>query len=338
MSLELAYFYGPEAEQYSFYRIPKVLLTDRRYKSVTMEAKVLYGLMLDRMGLSVKNGWMDGEGRVYIYFTLEDAMNMMDCGHNKAVKLFADLDSIGLIERKKQGQGRPTRIYVKNFILPLSPDAPPEAPPPQPLGNGQTSSLGKSALPPTQAALTSETGKSALPGRGGLDFPKGDTNKTDKNDTDLNDTESSIHPPTPPPPPRRRQGRREGLDRMDQMETYRVLLQENISYGDLLREHPYDADLIDGYVELMVEVCCTRRETVRINQEDIPTAVVRSRFLKLDREHILYVMEAMRQNTTRVGNIRAYTLSALYNAPVTIGQYYTSQVSHDLAQGWGVGA
>ena len=123
MSLELAYFYGSEAEQYSFYRIPKVLLTDRRYKSVSMEAKVLYGLMLDRMGLSIRNGWLDSEGRVYIYFTLEDAMQMMGCGHNKAVKLFAELDNIGLIERKKQGQGRPTRIYVKNFILPPLPDA-----------------------------------------------------------------------------------------------------------------------------------------------------------------------------------------------------------------------
>ena len=121
------------------------------------------------------------------------------------------------------------------------------------------------------------------------------------------------------------------------MDAYRALIHENISYGELIREHPYDADLIDGYVELMVEVCCTRRETVRVNQEDIPTTVVRSRFLKLDREHILYVMEAMQRNTTQVANIRSYTLSALYNAPVTIGQYYTAQVSHDMAQDWGVG-
>ena len=124
---------------------------------------------------------------------------------------------------------------------------------------------------------------------------------------------------------------------MEEMDAYRALIHENIGYGELLREHPYDADLIDGYVELMVEVCCTGRETVRVNQEDLPTAVVRSRFLKLDWEHILYVIEAMQKNTTQVVNIRAYTLSALYNAPVTIGQYYAAQVSHDMAQGWGVG-
>ncbi|MEH2937325.1 DUF6017 domain-containing protein [Lawsonibacter sp. JLR.KK007] len=151
----------------------------------------------------------------------------------------------------------------------------------------------------------------------------------------MSDTELSIHPPAPAPsPPCRRRG---VSDRIGQMDAYRALIHENISYGDLLRDHPYDADLIDGYVELMVEVCCTGRETVRVNQDDIPAAVVRSRFLKLDREHILYVMESMQRNTTQVVNVRAYTLSALYNAPVTIGQYYTSQVSHDMAQGWEVG-
>ena len=88
MSLELAYFFGSEAEQYSFYRIPKVLLTDRRYKGVSMEAKVLSGLMLDRMGLFVRSGWLDSEGRVYIYFTLDDALAMLGCGKDNAVRLF----------------------------------------------------------------------------------------------------------------------------------------------------------------------------------------------------------------------------------------------------------
>jgi len=146
-NLNLDYYYGSEAEQYSFYRIPKTLLTDPRYKGVPIEAKVLYGLLLDRMGLSVKNGWLDSEQRVYIYFTQEDAMDTMDCGHNKVVKLFADLEKIGLIERKKQGQGRPTRIYVKNFVLPPLPDQAPEPGLPQLPEDTQTSDFRKSALP-----------------------------------------------------------------------------------------------------------------------------------------------------------------------------------------------
>ena len=109
----LKYFYGTEAEQYTFYRIPKVLFTDPGFKQTTGDAKILYGLMLDRMGLSIRNGWLDEQNRVFNYFTPEEAMG---CGHNKAVALFIGLDKVGLIERKKQGQGRPTKIYVKNFI------------------------------------------------------------------------------------------------------------------------------------------------------------------------------------------------------------------------------
>ena len=116
-TLNLNYYYGNEADQYSFYRIPKILLTDRRYKGVSLEAKVLYGLLLDRMGLSARNGWLDDNGRVFLYFTQEEAMAMLDCGKDKATKLFRELEGIGLIERKKQGQGHPARIYVKNFIL-----------------------------------------------------------------------------------------------------------------------------------------------------------------------------------------------------------------------------
>lgn len=332
MSLELDYFYGNEAEQYSFYRIPKTLFTDRRFKSVSMEAKVLYGLMLDRMGLSVRNGWLDKDGKVYIYFTLEDAVEMLGNGKDKVIRLFKELDKpngIGLIERRKQGQGKPTRIYVMNFTLPPEPEQQLPIPPSAP--SAQTSEIPKSGLREDVEALTSEIPKSRFRQRRGQDFAEPDPNKTDKNDTELSDTESSIYPPapTPPPHPRRTQPRR---DRMDQIAAYRELICENISYDLLLQENPYEQDLIDCYVELMVETCCSGRETIRVNQEDVPTNVVRSRLLKLDKMHIEYVMECLRNNTTQVGNIRAYTLSALYNAPVTIGQYYASQVSHDMAQ------
>ena len=165
----LDYFYGTEAEQYTFYRIPKVLFTDPGFRRITADAKILYGLMLDRMGLSIRNGWLDEQERVFIYFTLEETMDAMCCGHNKAVSLFTELDKVGLIERKKQGQGRPTKIYVKNFIR-------------------------------KEEVKTSENRKSALPETGTLDFRKSDTINTDKNKTDRNDTDPSIHPSPAPPP------------------------------------------------------------------------------------------------------------------------------------------
>ena len=118
--IKLSYFYGKEAEQYSFYKIPKLLFTDDYFKKISVEAKVLYGLMLDRMSLSVKNQWMDEEGRAYIYYSLEDIMDALGCSNKKAISIMKELDKdagIGLIEKKRQGQGKPTMIYLKQFMI-----------------------------------------------------------------------------------------------------------------------------------------------------------------------------------------------------------------------------
>ncbi len=113
------YFTAAETEQYTFYRIPKALFTERRFQALSCEAKVLYGMMLDRMGLSIRNQWFDSQGRAYIIFTVEDVMGVMGCQSQKAVRLMKELDTvdgIGLIEKKRIGLGRPNRIYVKNFM------------------------------------------------------------------------------------------------------------------------------------------------------------------------------------------------------------------------------
>ena len=111
MPLNLPYYYGHSGEQYAFFRIPKLLLTDDRFAEISTDAKLLYGLLLDRMELSYRN-------RVFIIFTAEEVMSTLRCRSEKAARLFSELDSakgIGLIERKRQGLGRPTLIYVKNF-------------------------------------------------------------------------------------------------------------------------------------------------------------------------------------------------------------------------------
>ena len=111
------YFYGPQSDQFTFYRIPKVLFTDKRFGNLSTDAKTLYGILLDRMNLSAANGWMDQAGRVYIIYTVEEIMAALSCGNKKAVSLLAELEQkAGLIERKRQGLGKPNLIYVKNFI------------------------------------------------------------------------------------------------------------------------------------------------------------------------------------------------------------------------------
>lgn len=99
--IEFGYFHDYESEQFAFYRIPKVLFTDEYFRNLSSDAKVLYGLMLDRMALSIRNNWVDNEGKVYIIFTLEQVMEYMNCGKDKGVKILAELDTdkgIGLIE------------------------------------------------------------------------------------------------------------------------------------------------------------------------------------------------------------------------------------------------
>ena len=120
---------------------------------------------------------------------------------------------------------------------------------------------------------------------------------------------------------------------MRERENYRELILENIEYDYLIRNHPLDRDRLDELVELMVDTVCSHRETIRIAGDDYPAEGVKSRFLKLDSSHIEYVLDRMRENTTYVRNIKKYLLAALYNAPATIGSYYTSLVSHDLYGG-----
>lgn len=103
---------------FSYFRVPKILFRDIKFKDLSTDAKTLYGILLDRMGLSVKNGWLDEQGRVYIIFPVQEVMDALGCADNKATKLFRELEKFGLIERKRRGLGKPNLIYVKNFADP----------------------------------------------------------------------------------------------------------------------------------------------------------------------------------------------------------------------------
>ena len=284
------YFYGAEAEQFSFYRIPKVLFTEERFRSVSAEAKVLYGLLLDRMSLSCKNGWLDQAGRVYIIFTIEEVMTALSCADQKAGKLLHELESkCRLIERKRQGLGKPNLIYVKNFV---------------------------------DKDVDNASGSTAP-------SPESRGSYTDKNYTDFSDTDSFPFTSF-----RRDHGREAKGNEAALRERYRELIAENIAYDALLTDYPYEQDTLEEILELLVDVVCTTKSSVRISGDDKPAEVVRSRFLKLNSEHIRFVVGGLKENTTRIRNMRQYLLATLYNAPLTIGNYYRSLVSHDMSEGF----
>ena len=295
------YFYGAESEQFSFYRIPKVLFTEERFKAISAEAKVLYGLLLDRMSLSAKNGWQDKENRVYIIFTIEDIMEAMGCADQKAGKLLYELESkCGLIERKRQGLGKPNLIYVKNFVTP-----------------SESRFLNRENHDSGEVKITDQ------------EPLKSRSNNTENSDTDFSDTDSFPFTSF-----RRDHGREAKGNEAALRGRYRELIADNIAYDALLTDYPYEQDTLEEILELLVDVVCTTKSSVRISGDDKPAEVVRSQFLKLNSEHIRFVMGGLKENTTRIRNMRQYLLATLYNAPLTIGNYYRSLVSHDMSEGF----
>ena len=166
-----------------------------------------------------------------------------------------------------------------------------------------------------------------------------DKNKiTDSQITESFPFPSSLPAATAPttaqqPEAKERNRSRRGSMSKGEMDTYRGLIRENIGYDDFVREHPYDAAQLDEMVELMVESVCSRKKNIRVAGNDFPQAVVKSRLLKLDSEHIRFVFDCLRENTTQVRNMKQYLLTVLYNAPATIENHYAAQVNHDLYGG-----
>ena len=298
------YFYGDESEQFIFFRIPCQLIVDKRYRQVSTEAKLLYGMLLDRMGLSAKNDWYDAEGRIYIYYTVDEICADLNCGRDKAMKLLAELDSdkgIGLIECARQGQGKPVRIYVKRFTARSVPSGFGA-----PVSEVDFSDVQKSENP------TSRGRETRL-----LKVGKSDPSNIDINKTEINQPNRTINHGT---------AAEMAADRME----LRAEIKREIDYEYLCSKYPFDD--VESLLELMVEVESSSAATMRIGGEQLPAEMVRRRFLQLDRSHIEYVIESLRQTNSRIVNIRAYLLTALYNAPVTMGPYYSAVVRHDISR------
>ena len=289
------YFYGAQSDQFSFYRVPKVLFTNDRFKYLSAEAKTLYGILLDRVALSSKNGWIDERGRVYIICTVEEIMHDMNCGNKKAIQLLTDLEEkVGLIERKRQGLGKPNLIYVKNFISVV--DNPVE----RHFKECQNDTSGS-------VEITS------------LEVSKSHGNNTDTNNTEYSDTDPFLSV-----------DRNEGMREHAQYESY---FRESLYFDILLQEHRFEEETLEGILDLLVDTCCSKRKTIRIAGDDKPTEVVKSRFMKLTKDHIDYVLICLQKNSTEVRNMKQYLLATLFNAPTTISPYYQAWVNNDMASG-----
>ena len=303
------YFYGEESEQFSYFRIPRLLVRSKKFKTLSTDAKLLYGLMLDRMGLSAKHGWYDDLGRVYIYYTLDEIQTDLMCGHNKAVRLLAELDTgktgFGLIERVKQGQGRPAKIYVKKFATTDVPEAPISAP--------------ISDFPDSEMQ-TSQKQTSRLPLLGSQDFPKREASYPDNNYPDSSYPDPSISPAKPP-----------GTgDRLIERWSLKERVKNQIEYDALCTQ--YAAEDVDALVELISEVQSSTADAVRLGKEQIPIEIIKERFRQLTQMHIEYVLDCLKNTTTQINNVKAYLLTALYNAPMTMGFFYSAQVRHDFGR------
>ena len=269
------YFYGQSGEMFSYFRVPKILFRDIKFKDLSTDAKTLYGILLDRMGLSVKNGWLDEQGRVYIIFPVQEVMDALGCADNKATKLFRELEKFGLIERKRRGLGKPNLIYVKNFADPRF--------------------------------RTREKD-----GSGAADSAQQETAKSRGNKTEWNETEGSEPDPFSS----------DAEDEPDERTRLEAYFMQSLEVDLLLRACPDEEDTIDQIVNLLVDTCSSKRRMLRVAGDDKPAEVVRSRFMKLNADHIRFVLKCLAESTAPVRNMKQYLLAALYNAPTTMQLYY----------------
>jgi hypothetical protein len=295
--MEFDYLHAAEPDPFTFYRIPKELFDNPEFADVSTLAKVLYGIFLDRTSLSRKKGWIDEKGHLYIVFTIRQIMDCLKIGNKYAEKLLSELeDKAHLIERVRQGFGRPNLIYVKDFSARID-------------AEGHFRKCLKDIsrdVPQTHQEMSNEQ-----------------TTNTDMSETDKSETEL-LH--------REDGGKGRNADQRIR-KAYEDHFDETACFPWLAKEYPDEKEQLMELRNLLVDTCCSRKKEIMIGGELIPIKLVRSRFMKLDLYHIQYVIEALKENTEKIRNMKAYLLTLLYNAPLTIQNYYSSWYRHDHAEG-----
>ena len=341
--MQFDYFYGNEAEQFTFYRIPKILITSPHFKKISDSAKLLYGLMLDRMSLSIRNGWLDDDNRAYIFFTTNDVMEQMCCGTEKATKMLTELDSekgIGLIERVKQGQGKPAIIYLKKFYE-LEDTARSTK-----LSEIESQDFQESKVKTFENRKTRlskiesqdfwksknktfENRKSGLSEIEKQDFRKSKCNNTDINNTDINyiypinqDNYNIQNSDT--------QTEEEWIDRYTKTVDE---IKKQIDY-DYLINHA-ERDIVDEVVNIMAEVMTVYRPKYKIEGDFIEYNAVVNKFRQITAQKLEICLLAYSRKIQRIKNPKAYWISTLYNIPLTSEIVLQNMINSDIYESGG---
>ena len=329
--LKLDFYYGREAEQFTFYRLPKALITDACFKGMTNNAKLLYGLMLDRMSLSKKRGWLDEANKVFIKYSLNNIEEDLNVSRKTASSLLKELEEIGLIDMIQQ-PGVANIIYVKNFVSERDQEVRNQREPeskckretgvkskPVEKVHQCKNSTGEKTTPVEKSNQCSfepgTSGKITLVPGGKLHPSNIEIDNNINNNNSINQSYQSI----------------DKIDVMDETAAYMELIRENIDYDIVMQDYKWKhRDMYEELYQIICDVVCVPRQEIRIAGEDYPYSLVKSKFLKLKKSHLEYVIGCMDRNTTKIANIKAYLITALYNAPNTISHYYSAEVNHDM--------
>ena len=349
MVMTFDYYYGAQAEQFNFIRIPKAMIVDPMFADLSVNAKLLYGVLLDRMNLSMKNRWFDSENRVYIIYQIAEIMEDFNFSKKTAVRYLNELENFGLVEKKRRGLGLPSLLYVKNFVVfqdhsePDDTDFDDVAEDDNLNENMETSrgiqrETSRGVGTHTSRSGDVETSKSVrqVTSRGVKSELQEVTkrgpliSKTNSNNININNTKESNNILSNPMV-------KNAVDVMGReeesiFEKYTKMVNDNIDYDVLISRHYLEKSMIDGMVNLIVETIISENDYIIISSTKFPKETVKSRFSKLDISHIEYVLECMNHNTTNIKNIKKYLLAALYNAPTTIDSYYKARVQHDMPE------
>ena len=305
-----------------YMKTPKALMHEEEFAVLDNHDKIAYSFMLDRAALSAKNGWVDSDGRVFIYFTVEEACNVLRLGRTKIAKIFKALVQVGLIERVPQGLGKPVIIYVKNIVV-----------------SGSDRSLSDCCTDESvQAVNSSEIHR--RPHDGCPDDREMNSIKTDINDNECNYNISHINPIHQSGFEQKskevfgesgmaKKGDASGRITGDGFngagglrQSINRLIHKHIGYTDFRVTRPDDLPMVDDIVELMTDVIMTEDREIMISRIPRNGDMVRQRFMLMKSDVVGYVIDSVKRVTSRIRNMRQYLLTSLFNATDTIGYYY----------------